>query len=163
MCVSACTTTTAGVAFFLTGNTLGSNIATTGIAPPVANVPVIPGCFYDYLGFPGGQVQAFPFTASDRYCGSALGLSVAGGATVCSMFGIFRFDECFITLNFIVGKVKPFKMTYGTDGLEPTVPVIVAVPPPDLTGVQVLPTSAVPVSYVVDTANTGFCLDYQEK
>ncbi|XP_046637991.1 uncharacterized protein LOC124316223 isoform X3 [Daphnia pulicaria] len=143
MCVSACTTTTAGVAFFLTGPTLGSNIATTGIAPPVAGV-VIPGCFYDYLGFPGGQVQAFPFTASDRYCGSALGLSVAGGATVCS-------------------KVKPFKMTYGTDGLEPTVPVIVAVPPNPPGVGEVAATAAVPVSYVVDTANTGFCLDYQEK
>jgi hypothetical protein len=153
MCVSACATTSPGVAFFLTD--AAANIATTGIAPPAAGVP---GCFYDYLGFPGGQVQEFPFTASDRYCGSALGLSVAGGATVCSMFGIFRFDECFITLNFIAGKVKPFKMTYGTDGLEPTVPVAVAVPPN-------LPaaTAAVPVSYVVDTANTGFCLDYQEK
>jgi hypothetical protein len=54
-------------------------------------------------------------------------------------------------------------MTYGTDGLEPTVAVTVASAPPAIAANEVAPTAAVPVSFIVDTANTGFCLDYQEK
>ena len=42
--------------------------------------------------------------------------------------------------------MKPFKMTYRTDGTENAV----------VAGVNVLPVLA-------DSGNTGFCLDYQEK
>lgn len=42
--------------------------------------------------------------------------------------------------------VKPFKMTYRTDGTEGAV----------ATGMNVLPDQA-------DSGNVGFCLDYQEK
>ena len=42
--------------------------------------------------------------------------------------------------------MKPFQMTYRTDGTENAV----------VAGVNVLPALA-------DSGNTGFCLDYQEK
>ena len=63
--------------------------------------------------------------------------------------------------NSIAGKVKPFKLTYGTDGLEPTTALNVV--NGALAGAEVNPTAAVPVPYIVDTGNSGFCLDYQEK
>jgi hypothetical protein len=86
MCLSACATTSPGVAFFLTG--AAANIATTGTGTSrITTDAVVPGCYYDYLGFPGGQIQAAPFSVADRYCGSVLG--AAGGATVCSTFGVF--------------------------------------------------------------------------
>jgi hypothetical protein len=42
--------------------------------------------------------------------------------------------------------MKPFKMTYQTDGSEDAI----------VAGVNVLPAPA-------DSGNVGFCLDYQEK
>ncbi len=47
-------------------------------------------------------------------------------------------------------------MTYGTNADEAAVVV------PQVNGVDT-PTLAIPVAAAVDTANTGFCLDYQEK
>jgi hypothetical protein len=53
-------------------------------------------------------------------------------------------------------KIRPFRMTYGTNADEAAVVV------PQVNGVDT-PTLAIPVAAAVDTANTGFCLDYQEK
>jgi hypothetical protein len=44
-------------------------------------------------------------------------------------------------------------MTFGTDGKE----TVIDAP---ATGAE---TVAIPVAAVADTANTGFCLDYQER
>jgi hypothetical protein len=71
MCVSTCTTTNAGVGFFLTGTTAGTAAAGTGAD----------SCTYDFLAIPGGQDQATPFAFNDRYCGGALG-------KICSMIDL---------------------------------------------------------------------------
>lgn len=54
-------------------------------------------------------------------------------------------------LNIVTAPVKPFKMTYQTDNTEG----VVVVPNP--------PTASIPFAATADTANTGFCLDYQER
>ncbi len=54
-------------------------------------------------------------------------------------------------------------MAFRTDGLEPATALTVVLAPVPAVAPNVNPTSANPVSYIVDAANTGFCLDYQEK
>ncbi len=53
-----------------------------------------------------------------------------------------------MTIIFITAPVRPFKMTYQTDGTEAPITVVNA--------------PSVPVVAAGDNANTGFCLDYQE-
>ncbi|EFX72901.1 hypothetical protein DAPPUDRAFT_110156 [Daphnia pulex] len=62
LCVSTCTTTTADVAFFLTGEAAGTGVVGTGADK----------CTYDFLVIPGGQDQATPFAFNDRYCGGSI-------------------------------------------------------------------------------------------
>ena len=50
---------------------------------------------------------------------------------------------------FFTAKISPFRMTFGTDGTEAAIAAVV--------------TPAQPVLQNVDTANTGFCLNFQEK
>jgi hypothetical protein len=54
-----------------------------------------------------------------------------------------------INQQLFAASIRPFRMTFKTDGTEVA---IAAVTPP-----------TVPAVAGPDTANTGFCLDYQEK
>jgi hypothetical protein len=56
--------------------------------------------------------------------------------------------QCLIN-NYFTASIRPFRMTFKTDGTEAA---IAAVTPP-----------TVPAFAGADTANTGFCLDYQVK
>ncbi|KAK4010428.1 hypothetical protein OUZ56_019572 [Daphnia magna] len=85
-------------------------------------------CLYDFLLI-GGARDANDVGA-DRYCGNALNpalIPVAINTQICT-------------------PVRPFRITYHTDGTEAAVAA----------GTNVLPAPA-------DTANTGFCLNYEEK
>ncbi len=146
MCISPCATT--GNNFVLTG-TAGTTLSITSVTASSD------ACTYDFLVIPGGQDQATPFTVADRYCGGAF------PASVCSTFDhlLLHHSEdkyCLIHILF-AASTRPFRMTYGTDGSEPT------------TGATIggtdnpVPTAAIPITYLADTANTGFCLNYQEK
>jgi hypothetical protein len=53
----------------------------------------------------------------------------------------------------ITANVRPFKMTFGTDGTELAIALV-----------NGAATAAIPVVMTLpDAANTGFCLDYQER
>lgn len=77
-------------------------------------------------------------------------LAIAGGFD--PVTGVVNDRYCGSALNSasVCTNIRPFRMTLGTDASEPTAAVAAAAP-------------AIPVSAIIDTANTGFCLDYQEK
>lgn len=53
----------------------------------------------------------------------------------------------------ITANVRPFEMTFGTDGTELAIALV-----------NGAATAAIPVVMTLpDAANTGFCLDYQER
>jgi hypothetical protein len=54
-----------------------------------------------------------------------------------------------INQQLLTDSIRPFRMTFKTDGTEAAISI--ATPP------------TVPAVAGPDTANTGFCLDYQEK
>lgn len=136
--MSTCTTTTADVAFFLTGEAVGTGVVGTGKDK----------CTYDFLVIPGGQDQA-TFAFNDRYCGGAID-------KICSTFDLLItcLNHNFILLNVkysIAAKISPFRMSFGTDGTEGIIDAAT-------------PTAAQPDSMTKeDKANTGFCLAYQEQ
>jgi hypothetical protein len=134
--VSTCTTTTTGVGFLLTGDNGGDANFGTGDNT----------CTYDFLAIPGGQDQADPFAFYDRYCGGAIG-------KICSMLDllIIKINLLIILngINIIAAKIRPFRMSFGTDGTELD----------SITG----GTAALPDDAAADTDNTGFCFAYQEQ
>jgi hypothetical protein len=78
MCVTACTPTTGGNSFLLTG------AANTAIVGTGANNL----CYYDFLAIAGG-FNPVTGEAADRFCGGALSpvaTTAAPGNTVCSKF-----------------------------------------------------------------------------
>jgi hypothetical protein len=193
MCVSVCTGLTIGDAFSITtvapislddarsptGTAFINSLSAVG--PTFTNFGngfTTAVCLYDFLLIAGGRdannVEA------DRYCGNALNPvpintpatataaaavvpplvgPAAGGlpnsVQVCSKFfknGSYSqlrnlFSSCYIEC-IVTASVRPFRMTYRTDGQE--TPVL-AVPATNTIGA------------LADTANTGFCLDYQER
>ncbi|XP_046459010.1 uncharacterized protein LOC124205601 [Daphnia pulex] len=172
MCVSVCTEVTSGDAFSITtppqsafdlaAPTAGaaafaatlSSIGTTffdASVPPSARVSVAT-CLYDYLLINGGRdannVEA------DRYCGNALNpVALGTPATAAAALALAtpltltkQTPGGLATSTQVCTPVKPFKMTYHTDGQET---VVVA--------------ATNTIGALADTANTGFCLDYQEK
>ncbi|KAI9559203.1 hypothetical protein GHT06_015992 [Daphnia sinensis] len=85
-------------------------------------------CLYDYLLI-GGARDANDVGA-DRFCGNALNPALTPVATSTQ----------------ICSPVRPFRITYHTDGTEGAL----------VAGTNILPAQA-------DTANTGFCLNYEAK
>nr|CAH0107327.1 unnamed protein product [Daphnia galeata] len=133
MCVSACTTTTPFVGFFLTGTgtaAVPADPSGTPAAVPAAAAAAgtgtaeNTGCTYDFLAIAGG-FDPVTGKINDRYCGGSL-----TSTSVCT-------------------KMRPFSLNFGTDDTEAA--ITPAVPP------------GKPVTQLIDNANTGFCLDYQEK
>jgi hypothetical protein len=53
-------------------------------------------------------------------------------------------------INIIAAKIRPFRMSFGTDGTE-------------LDSITGDDTAALPYDAAADTDNTGFCLAYQEQ
>ena len=155
MCVSACTTTTPFVGFFLTGTATAADpdadpdpIAAAAAAAGTGTVADT-GCTYDFLAIVGG-FDPVSGEINDRYCGGSL-----KSTSVCSTF-----DLLFIYLTnlngfiinphfYLIAKMRPFSLNFGTDDTEAA--ITPAVPP------------GKPVTQLIDNANTGFCLDYQEK
>ncbi|KAK4010454.1 hypothetical protein OUZ56_019597 [Daphnia magna] len=84
-------------------------------------------CLYDYLLIDGGRDANN--AVADRYCGNQMNPATGGSNSV---------QVC--------SPIKPFRITYHTDGTEGAVAA----------GTNILPATA-------DTANTGFCLDFQER
>ncbi|XP_057368936.1 uncharacterized protein LOC130690002 [Daphnia carinata] len=85
-------------------------------------------CLYDFLLIAGARDAND--VAADRYCGNALNPAappVATSTQICT-------------------PVRPFRISYHTDGTEAAVAA----------GTNILPAPA-------DTANTGFCFNYEEK
>uniref|UniRef100_A0A0N8BNF5 CUB domain-containing protein n=2 Tax=Daphnia magna TaxID=35525 RepID=A0A0N8BNF5_9CRUS len=154
MCLSVCTTVT-GDAFSITtaatvdiglananaitGASINSNVGTTVIN--AAGDTLIATCLYDFLLIAGAR-DANGIEA-DRYCGNALNPAagpplVAG--TPAALGAANSVQVC--------TPVRPFKITYRTDGTELAVPA--ALP-------------ALPAFAGLDVANTGFCLDFQQR
>ncbi|XP_057368577.2 uncharacterized protein LOC130689657 [Daphnia carinata] len=113
------------------GTTFTTTTTTFGRQEPPADVKagdVTYGvCLYDYLLIDGGRDANNAVT--DRYCGSQMNPANGGSNSV---------QVC--------TPIKPFRITYHTDGTEGAVTA----------SANVLPATA-------DTANTGFCLDFQER
>ncbi|XP_045027805.1 uncharacterized protein LOC116920532 isoform X3 [Daphnia magna] len=121
MCLTPCTVTPGAVPFALTA------VATAAASAVVGTVADT--CYYDFLAIVGGTNLATAATA-DRFCGNALNPTPAGtNVEVCT-------------------RVRPFRITYVTDGTEALIPAVVAPPV---------------VSAVADVSNVGFCLDYLER
>ncbi len=137
LCVSTCTTATANVGFLLTGDVGGpSNVGAGDYR-----------CTYDFLAIPGGQEQSYyPFAFNDRYCGGSID-------KICSMFDLLiikiNLVILLIGINIIAAKIRPFRMSFGTDDTE--------------LDFIARGTAALPDGAVADEANTGFCLVYQEQ
>ncbi|KAI9559207.1 hypothetical protein GHT06_015996 [Daphnia sinensis] len=151
MCLSICSVTNAGDPFSITtpvAVVVGSaNAAAIGAAvSPNSNVgttvsntagnTLVATCLYDFLLIAGAR-DANGIEA-DRFCGNqlnpAVGTALLPGAT---------------TSVQVCTPVRPFRMTYRTDGTEATI--------------TTLNVPTVPAFAGADTANTGFCLDYQEQ
>ncbi|XP_046459992.1 uncharacterized protein LOC124206306 [Daphnia pulex] len=173
MCLSPCTVTN-GDAFSITTPPavylVGSGTNSIGFAPnPDAALNSAVGttytdqtrlsgitvatCLYDYLLIPGGRdannVEA------DRYCGNELNPSpgsVIFANVPCGEGNTVRQPGVFISGTQpsvqVCTPIKPFKLTYRTDGQETAV-------------TEDLTTNT--VRALADVSNTGFCLDYQER
>ncbi|XP_046637988.1 uncharacterized protein LOC124316223 isoform X1 [Daphnia pulicaria] len=130
--------------------TLFADVATVG--PPVVPAQRKAVCLYDFLLIAGGRdVNGIE---ADRYCGNALNpapLAVPAGAAVPNISPLLAaaVPGGLATSVQVCTPIKPFRMTFQTDGTEAAITAINA------------PT--VPVLAAADNANTGFCLDYQEK
>ncbi|XP_045027802.1 uncharacterized protein LOC116920531 [Daphnia magna] len=136
MCVSVCTVANGGDAFSITTNPFVAVNSAAGISTVDANNVAVATCLYDFLAIAGAR-DATGIEA-DRYCGNhlnpAVGTPQAPGAG---------------TPVEVCTPIRPFKMTYRTDGTELAV------------GAPFTPTN--PIVAIADNANTGFCLDYQER
>ncbi|XP_046457168.1 uncharacterized protein LOC124204172 isoform X4 [Daphnia pulex] len=112
---------------FATATATAASLSGVGISAPVNGVNMAT-CLYDFLVIAGARDAAND--EADRYCGNALNPAanpLSTNVQVCTL-------------------IRPFKISYRTDGTEGAV----------VTGTNILPAPA-------DTHNTGFCLDYQEK
>ncbi|XP_046638009.1 uncharacterized protein LOC124316235 isoform X2 [Daphnia pulicaria] len=157
MCVSICTVTNGGDAFYITtpaavvtaATTFLTVVTTTAGATSQSNVGttvsstgnpafVVATCLYDFLQIASGQ-DATTGVEADRFCGNQL--NPARGADL--------LNPGLATSTQVCTSIRPFRMTFKTDGTEAA---IAAVTPP-----------TVPAVAGADAANTGFCLDYQEK
>lgn len=149
MCVSVCTVTNGGDAFSITTtpSVTGAGVAAVPLAgansavgisiSDGANPPVLTAtCLYDFLVIAGSRDANG--VENDRYCGSqlnpAIGTAAAPGAA---------------TSIQVCSPIRAFKMTYRTDGTELAI------------GAPFSP--ATPIGAIADNANTGFCLDFQER
>ncbi|EFX72898.1 hypothetical protein DAPPUDRAFT_325654 [Daphnia pulex] len=174
MCVSVCTGLTVGDAFSIT--TVAASAADAGNADTVTFVNSLSAvgttftdaagattavCLYDFLLIAGGRDANN--VEQDRYCGNALNpvpintpaTAAAAAALVPALANLFvgpaaggLANSAHITLNIVTAPVRPFKMTYRTDGQETAVPAVVA---------------SNTIGAGPDTGNTGFCLDFQER
>ncbi|EFX72896.1 hypothetical protein DAPPUDRAFT_325652 [Daphnia pulex] len=157
MCVSVCTVTNGGDAFYITtpaavvtaattfltvvtataGATSQSNVGTT-VSSTGNPAFVVATCLYDFLQIASGQ-DATTGVEADRFCGNQLNLAT----------GADLLNPGLATSTQVCTSIRPFRMTFKTDGTEAAISI--ATPP------------TVPAVAGADTANTGFCLDYQEK
>nr|CAH0107939.1 unnamed protein product [Daphnia galeata] len=137
MCLSVCSVTNGGDAFSITSipvlaNTANSAVGTTipnPIPPPVTDIAV---CLYDFLIIAQGTDLTTGLVA-DRYCGNQLNPAPAGAP---------------LSVLVCTG-IKPFKLTYRTDGTEGAV---IANP---ATG-NFIPAFG-------DAGNVGFCLNFHQR
>ncbi|XP_057368742.1 uncharacterized protein LOC130689822 [Daphnia carinata] len=157
MCLSICSVANGGDPFSITtpaavivGNANNLAISTTAaqvnVASPNSNVgttvsntagnTLVATCLYDFLLIAGARDATG--VEADRYCGNqlnpAVGTALVPGAA---------------TSVQVCTPVKPFRMTYQTDGTE--------------AAIATLNVPTVPAFARADTTNTGFCLDYQEQ
>nr|CAH0104249.1 unnamed protein product [Daphnia galeata] len=125
MCISVCTTTNAGAGYSITTNSAVPGNSLLGVGNNAQGY-----CTYDYLGI-RSATDSTSGLMGDRFCGEQLNTARAPNGADSSIQ--------------LCSKIKPFKITYVTDGTEE------AVGPPAL------------VSVTADINNVGFCLDYQER
>ncbi|KAK4010419.1 hypothetical protein OUZ56_019561 [Daphnia magna] len=116
MCLTTCTGLTPTADAFLLTGANGGNAFADAT-----------NCIYDFLAIVGGT-DLVTGVVADRFCGGAL--DPGAGA---------------VSLQ-VCTRVRPFRITYGTDGTEGAV---IAAP-------GIVPAAA-------DTNNVGFCLDYLER
>ncbi|EFX71385.1 hypothetical protein DAPPUDRAFT_308907 [Daphnia pulex] len=119
--------TAAQTALAATVAAAGTGLSAVGTSTNSTGV-ITATCLYDSLLIPGARDSTN--VEADRYCGDALNnafVPVGTSVQVCT-------------------PLRPFKMTYRTDGTEAAIAA----------GTNILPARA-------DTNNTGFCLNFQEK
>ncbi|KAI9559205.1 hypothetical protein GHT06_015994 [Daphnia sinensis] len=148
MCVSVCTVNNGGDAFSITTtpSVTGAGAAAVALAgansavgisiSDGANPPVLTAtCLYDFLVIAGARdVNG---VENDRYCGSQLNPTIGTAAAPGAATSIQ-----------VCTPIRPFKMTYRTDGTE---------------GAVAANAPTAPIVAIADNANTGFCLDFQER
>uniref|UniRef100_A0A0P5TBM7 Uncharacterized protein n=1 Tax=Daphnia magna TaxID=35525 RepID=A0A0P5TBM7_9CRUS len=131
-------------AFAATLSAVGTTFFDTSDRPNPVTVAV---CLYDFLLITGGR--GVDGNVADRYCGNALNpaplpfLAVNSGGALNSRARGGSIDSVQVCTP-----VKPFKITYRTDGTEAAVP---------------LNAPTAPLTATADTGNTGFCLDFQQR
>ncbi|KAK4010126.1 hypothetical protein OUZ56_019273 [Daphnia magna] len=125
ICFSVCPTTNTGAGFSITTNAVVAGNSLLGLGNNVQGY-----CTYDFLGI-RSATDSITGLAGDRFCGEHLNTARAPNGASTSVQ--------------LCTPIKPFKVTYVTDGTESAIgaPALVATP--------------------ADTNNVGFCIDYQER
>ncbi|XP_032783152.2 uncharacterized protein LOC116921066 [Daphnia magna] len=155
MCLSVCSVTNGGDAFSITTvppSGANSTASATSSAATLSAVGTtfkdsVKGtravCLYDFLLIAGGRDSNN--VEADRYCGNALNPAVIGQG------GLLMTEPPPGGLPSSVqvcSSLMPFRLIYRTDGTEEEITAV---------------TSSNIIGAAADTANTGFCLDFEEK
>ncbi|XP_046637997.1 uncharacterized protein LOC124316227 [Daphnia pulicaria] len=159
MCLSVCSVTNGGDAFSITtvqpgGTDVAQNSATlinfaatlsaVGTTYRDTQQGTTAVCLYDFLLIAGGRDSTN--VEADRYCGNALNPAAIGGPKIPPLNDPAPGGSAQSVQ--VCSAIVPFRLIYRTDGTEGAVTAVAAS--------NVIGASA-------DTANTGFCLDFQEK